>query len=218
VLVAVTGCVLTVAVGVVANWIKPPGKLRSSQIAAILLALTAVLTVSVALSARLAETSSSTGAKGGDIASGPSSPGTPRDAGRSLQAWVADVNRTCGRAQQQLTAMKASDGASTQEVVASLKKATDVYGTLIRDLNGLDLPSASSASTEASDWMDAYTSWYQTLLTVVQKLDVAVGAGPLAQLLQEPDVKSAESGFNAAGITAKSKGDRLGITCPGLKI
>jgi hypothetical protein len=138
---------------------------------------------------------------------------------RSLASWITEVNSTCEPFSSRLAGLKPSAGASVQEYISAFKKAIDVYKVLLGDLNRIDLPSDGAGRARAGDWISAYNSWYEALLTVTQALDDAAGPGTTAldQVLGLPAVKSAQSKFEDAVATAKSKGDALGVECPGMK-
>jgi hypothetical protein len=191
---------------VVINWFPRPKKLRTGWLVVILVLLLAANISAAIWEGNANETASSARGRGSTTGASAAPKATSAAVPKALPGWVADVNRMCQPVQARLTASAPSEGTSTQELVAVIKRAIDIYKPLIRDLNGLDLPSDPVGNAKASDWMNAYNDWYRRLLTAVESLDTGTG------------VKPAKDDFMAAGVTMKSKSDALGITCPGMKI
>ena len=82
----------------------------------------------------------------------------------------------------------------------------------------LSLAAAATAFGQKSDWVASYNTWYGLLVDALGKLDDYANANSVQKLLQAPELEAARRDFRDAGAATKTRGDELGIACPGMTL
>jgi hypothetical protein len=218
----VVGIVLvfvSIAIGVVSNWLDKPQRLTGQVVVGLLIVLAFV---SFGLNV----------VKDNDDAAAPPStapvvsstpPGTPpvpdTPAPRSSADWAAEVNSVCreplSRVRDEATQVKnASMDPSDEDWAMLVSTIAEEISVVLPRISAVDLPEEPSATLQAQDWLSAYNLRYQKVARAADLGDDYLNAG----ILDRPQLSDQISGLLEQYVnlsdTVTSKASVLGIACP----